>query len=804
LSVRTIVARRSVSVLVFACFSPVGSARARENLGRENMARNEELDKGPLNSWRDFCYVVFSHKKKVLAFFVLVAGGIGAFTFFSPEVYRSEAKLLVRPGRENIGVDPSVRTSDWVGVTRSWENEINSELEILTSEDLIERVVTELGPAKFVSGADSEDDGGSPATEAEGGADGSPPRQRKSAAGGLADVKREVGKVLDGLGIRKNLSVHDRAVLEFRKRLRVEALRKTNVIYLSFEAESPALAQEALSRLVALYRERRKVVYRPTGAYEFFKQQMEQLREKIRETQKALRDLKDRYGIASMADWRRVLTERIGNLERDSQATTAALAAAQAKVEALREALKKLPEKIETARTTSRPTYGADLMREHLFELKVKELEMVAKYGAGTPPVKVIREQVSEAEKLLKQSSDYKEDVSVGINTTRQQVEQLLVVERAQVAALQVQSEALRTFLAQTKQDVSALNETEMELAAVERELAIQEANYRKYADNTEQARIDRAMQTEKISSISIVQPATRPLKPLRPNRPLNLVLGLAAGIFASIAVALLAEFVNHSLSRPEDVERRLGLSSVVSVPRLSRRVLRPVVSSSRGGPAGTKNDAAKWETNERSREYFEAVKNRVVLSLNGRTPHGIIGVVSCFSGEGASIVAANLAVRLSRSEGGRVLLMHANGRSRRQKLARLFHVRGTLEEGEVSVDSENKRVVLRPTRVGDRLDLLLGLSPGFGPKAVKRILGGLRERYTFVVVDLPPVLGDSSALRWASVMDGVILVLEAERVRWEAAVRGKRLLEEAGTRILGAVLNKRRYPIPGWLYKAV
>ena len=312
------------------------------------------------------------------------------------------------------------------------------------------------------------------------------------------------------------------------------------------------------------------------------------------------------------------------------------------------------------------------------------------------------------------------------------------------------------------------------------------------------------AMQTQKISSISIVQPATRPLKPLRPNRPLNLILGFLAGVFGSVALALLAEFMNHSLRRPEDVESRLGLSAVVSVPRLGRRILRPVVSSSSPGFAAGRNGGLKWETNERAREFFEAVKNRVVLSLNGRTPRGIVGVVSCFSGEGTSTVAANLAVRLSRSEGGRVLLMHANGRPRRQRLARLFNVRGTLEEGEVSVDSENKRVVLRPTRVGDRIDLLSGLSSDLGPKAVKRILGGLKNRYAFVVVDLPPVLADSSALRWAGVVDGVVIVLEAERVRWEAALRGKRLLEEAGARILGAVLNKRRYPIPGWLYKAV
>jgi Mrp family chromosome partitioning ATPase len=91
-------------------------------------------------------------------------------------------------------------------------------------------------------------------------------------------------------------------------------------------------------------------------------------------------------------------------------------------------------------------------------------------------------------------------------------------------------------------------------------------------------------------------------------------------------------------------------------------------------------------------------------------------------------------------------------------------------------------------------------LSPGL----LKTRFEELRSEFDFVVVDAPPLTPYPDALALAKVTDGLVLVLEAESTRREAAVRIYEKLCAAQVRILGAVLNKRRFPIPDSLYRCL
>ncbi len=741
-----------------------------------------------IRSWNEFVLVVLRHKKKALFTFLFIAGASTAFALLRPDVYRSEAKLLVRPGRENLVVDPLAEPGNVLGLSRSWENEINSELEILTSRSVAEKVIGRLGPEFFLYDASEPEDPGSQEGKS------------NSEGGIISQLRAGARSLLESLGLSRRLPPAQKALLIFSKNLRVHALRKSNVIAASFEAHSPESARRVLDTLVSVYQEERKIIYRPRESYDFFKRQTELLQEELARTQQRLRDLKNRYGVASIEDWRRILTERMGELERRIQETSSKLAASEAKVRALEEFLKKLPETVQTSRSESSPSYGSDLMRQRLFDLKVKELDLIARYGEGTTPVQVVREQVQEAQRFLKQQSVPRKEVTVGLNSTRQEVEKLLFAGKAEFAALQVELEALKTYLGGMRSDVESLNETEMQLANVRRELRIQEANYQRYAENREQARIDRAIAAEKLSSVSVVQPATLPIKPVGRWRLLNLLLGFAAAVLGAVSVALTAEYLTSAISRPEDVEEALQAPTLAVIPRLRSRTLRPqaligdvaVSGRARGGSLAFRSRRA-WDTTERSREYFEALQARLGLSLDGDSPPvGVIGVTSCHPGEGASTVAANFAARLSRGESGRVLLLHVPGKGQVRRVEQLFRL-DLPTASEEDEPKEGKGVVIRPVALGGSLDVVHSLPRDCAPVTLRRIVEQLRARYSFVVIDLPPVTTDSASLKWAPLTDGMVLVVEADRVSFELAERTKRILEGARTRLLGVVLNKSR-----------
>ena len=79
-----------------------------------------------------------------------------------------------------------------------------------------------------------------------------------------------------------------------------------------------------------------------------------------------------------------------------------------------------------------------------------------------------------------------------------------------------------------------------------------------------------------------------------------------------------------------------------------------------------------------------------------------------------------------------------------------------------------------------------------------------MRTTYRFILVDMPATSDMSSTLRIASKCDGVILVVAADHLRWEVVQKEKRQLEKWQTNILGVVLNRRRFPIPECLYRAL
>ena len=82
-------------------------------------------------------------------------------------------------------------------------------------------------------------------------------------------------------------------------------------------------------------------------------------------------------------------------------------------------------------------------------------------------------------------------------------------------------------------------------------------------------------MDTEKITSVSLLEPAQKPLKPISPKKLLNLVLGLFLGAFGGLGLAFFLEYLDDSLERVEDVENILQIPVLASIPELKLEAIR-------------------------------------------------------------------------------------------------------------------------------------------------------------------------------------------------------------------------------------
>jgi protein-tyrosine kinase len=85
---------------------------------------------------------------------------------------------------------------------------------------------------------------------------------------------------------------------------------------------------------------------------------------------------------------------------------------------------------------------------------------------------------------------------------------------------------------------------------------------------------------------------------------------------------------------------------------------------------------------------------------------------------------------------------------------------------------------------------------------AFRNAVHSLRDRFDFILVEAPPALESALAYAMGSICDGVVLLVEAEKTRWQVAESVAENLKKNGGNVLGVVLNKRRYHVPGFIYK--
>lgn len=186
-------------------------------------------------------------------------------------------------------------------------------------------------------------------------------------------------------------------------------------------------------------------------------------------------------------------------------------------------------------------------------------------------------------------------------------------------------------------------------------------------------------------------------------------------------------------------------------------------------------------------------------LQLSGEnwsyTPRSL-GVTASAIGEGATTVAANLAITAANSTGQRVLLVDTN--FQRPDATRLLRHRAN-QAGLLDVLAGDAN--LSDCVQNTRLDQLSVLAPGRHSKrkglsecsveSIETLVEHLKYEFQLVVFDLPPTADTANCLRMVSILDGVLLVVSAGGVPREQVRRASKRLSRCGGKVLGVVLNK-------------
>ena len=154
----------------------------------------------------------------------------------------------------------------------------------------------------------------------------------------------------------------------------------------------------------------------------------------------------------------------------------------------------------------------------------------------------------------------------------RTALELALATEQADLASYRAEQTALSTERAAILERLQLLNVREVKLAELDREAQRLEGDYRRYAEKQEQARIEAALDRERISNVAVFQGATLDRDPVSPSLLMLLGAGSVLSVMAAIGLALTAETLDQSIKTPEEVEQELDVPELVSVTHVPRR----------------------------------------------------------------------------------------------------------------------------------------------------------------------------------------------------------------------------------------
>jgi capsular exopolysaccharide synthesis family protein len=283
------------------------------------------------------------------------------------------------------------------------------------------------------------------------------------------------------------------------------------------------------------------------------------------------------------------------------------------------------------------------------------------------------------------------------------------------------------------------------------------------------------------LGSVRIVDPATVPSSPYKPNRRLNLIFGGLLGLLVGAGAVLTVEQFSDRLHGPQEVEAFVGLEVLTVVPRLTPPEGQGV------GPLllGSQSTAPEYEA-------FRVLRVEIVARLEKIHGGKVVSVLSAVGSEGKSTVTVNLAQVLA-LEGRRVLVL--DGDMRRPGIAPGFGASDVPNLEDVLAGRTTLEDAARPGAIAGvhLLGRVKGSSQAAelaGSTAFERLLARARETYEYVIVDTPPVNLVSEAAPIARLSDGGILVVRDRQTSRGAVQAAARRLSGLGVRLFGVVLN--------------
>lgn len=484
-------------------------------------------------SMRDLIAIGFRQKRAVVVAFCSLLMGTVLAVILMPADYQGSTKFLIERAR----MDPVVSSGHEAGAVKSevTEEELNSEVELLKSDDVMRQVVVAAGL-----------------------------NQHKSMLGFMDPL-------LSRLGLKHS---EDQKIAEaaarLGKNLQIQLVKKSTLITVTYSSSDPKLVAKVLQALDEAYLQKNLAVHHPPGEFQFFEQEAETYQKSLTDAEAQLTAFSRQQGGVSPQLARDITLQKLSDFAANLQQTYADIASTEQRIDDLQKQAGTTPQRLTTQSSSSDDAAVLQGMKNTLISLELKRTGLLTKYQPTYPLVQEVDKEISDTKaSIATEESKPLRAETTDRNPTYAWISEELAKAKADQAALRAKAASIQAIVARYQATAHDLEEKGILQQDLLRKVKTDEDNYLLYEHKREEARTTDALDRKRILNVAI---AEQPIVPsIQTNtRWLVLLAGLLLALAAPIGLAFVLEYTNSSFRTPSEVFAELNIPVLAAVPHHS------------------------------------------------------------------------------------------------------------------------------------------------------------------------------------------------------------------------------------------
>ena len=443
------------------------------------------------------------------------------YALLAPREYRSEMDILVQNKRGDAQISPD-RVNGEITVNGVTEEQINSEIEILTSRGLANEVVD----------------------------------PRWNEPGYQASLNQ------------KQLKAHDKAVVQFQKHLSISLVRKSNVIHADFSASDPATAKNSLDRLLSAFLEKQRDIAQPPGTAKFFADQAANYKRDLDKAQQELAQYQQQQNVVSLQDTEQSLDRSINDAQAELRNTDAQLGSIQKQLGTQTRQLKSLPNRQMTQVRTLPNDYSVERLNTMLAELQNQRTSLLTKFTPNDRLVQQVERQIADTKTALKNAAAMtSQEHDSDINPVWQSVTGSIIQNETQKESLKAKRAVLGDQIVKMQKQLADVEGSTVPYSTLKQRVTDLQSNFQLYTQKRDEAQIADAMNQNRLLNVAVAQSPTYSILPYKPRPVVDIVLGTFTALFLASFLVFFAEMGRSTFASAQEVEKISRYPVLATVP---------------------------------------------------------------------------------------------------------------------------------------------------------------------------------------------------------------------------------------------